>query len=859
MTTLRLYDNDGNWIDVDVEQSQPVKINREFDKIETLKGSGDYTQDFELPFTDKLANFFGFIPNVNTQGWFNPKKKITSEIISNSIPLIRGFVQILARKVTRNNIRISVRFTGQVPELIKALGEKRMKDISTLDDLNYELVDDSWSDPNANTILTICDRIGFCGVNGEANQPVLDDNYPCYIGQMTPAVKASYLFTRCVQEAGFTFDTDAIDAMLEDVYVPFISERSLITDQRYENVFFNLGLTTDLTGCVTGTTYTPSLTEFADNGTNVASGVFTAPFYGTYTFRIWGTVTRTGTSTNYSLAKLQLLKNGTTYVGSEVIFPFDLTPPFVSPPTQNRTKIVTVTLNAGDTLSLKFLETSGNSTTGSYTYTVLSDANNSSTTGTGWQLESIGNALFGADVFTVMSLNAPDIKQADFVNGIIRMFKLAVVPDNIIYNRLIIQPMVDYIGSGDTIDWTPRMDTSQLIQIETAQEIQPKNFEITYKADGDAGNEYYTKNFNRTFGRYRITNELIEDAEVSDFSVDDQRIELPFGATPCDEIVGTNIITAKFLNTGGDFVLPTCRLVYKSGTANVRTITETFTLVTRSVYTVSNYSDAIPNLGTLDLNFGIEQPLHTIDAQPFQTIWYKYWAKYYREIYSKDTAILTANFNLDTTEVGNLTFSDKIWIENDVIGSGYWRLLNIYDFDPEGSKTTRCRLMKVLNLGIDCEAIPEERLNNGQITFTQGGETTDGNLKCCVKYGYVWNEAQEKCFVRKAITSQTSLTQNFIDINEGRARTVYVSSDYYVQPQDEVINVDSTGGQVKIYLPSGQAILNKTIIVAHHEGSNQVKVYPYDGEKIQDKPDLNVGNKGELLVITANENGYNAK
>ena len=75
MTTLRLYNNEGRYIDADVEQSQPVKVNREFDRIETLKGGSDYTQNFELPFTDKLANFLGFIPNVNTVGWFNPKKK----------------------------------------------------------------------------------------------------------------------------------------------------------------------------------------------------------------------------------------------------------------------------------------------------------------------------------------------------------------------------------------------------------------------------------------------------------------------------------------------------------------------------------------------------------------------------------------------------------------------------------------------------------------------------------------------------------------------------------------------------------------------------------------------------------------
>lgn len=845
MTTLRLYNNEGRYIDADVEQSQPVKVNREFDRIETLKASGDYTQDFELPFTDKLANFLGFIPNVNTVGWFNPKKKIVAEIVSDSIPLIRGYIQILSRTVKGNDIRISVRFTGQVPELMRALGEKRLRDISTLSTLNYELVDASWSDPNANTILTICDRINFGGQFGEGAQAIQDTNYPCYIGQMTPAVKVSYLFNRIINEAGFAFDTSFMDAALNNVYMPFISEKNPVTTARYETLYFQLGLTADVTGITDD--IIPTLSEFADNGSNVASGIFTAPYYGQYTFRVWSTITRTAGS-GVSSMRADLIVNGAAF--GVPAFPMN----FSGNQTKNKSAVVTITLNAGDTVQMKLIETSG-----SATYTIEGNSDNDYQLGTGWQLEAVSQVLVGSDVFVDMALNCPDMKQTDFINGIIRAFKCAVVPDEVIPNRLIIRPMVDYIGSGDTIEWTSRLDTSQAILIETAQEIQPKTFEITYKADGDAQNEYYTKNFNRTFGRYRITEDVIEADEVSDFSVDDQRIELPFGATPCDEINGTTIIAPKFTNTSGEFVLPSPRLLYVSGTAQVQTVTEVFAQVERTVYTLSNYSDTVPDVATLDLNFGIEEPLHNILAYPYQTMWFRFWARYYREIYSKDTAILTASFALDTTEVANLSFADKIWIEHETIGAGYWRLLNVYDFDPEGNRTTRCRLIRLLDLGLDCEAIPNERLSNGQITFTQDGETTDGTFKCCVKYGYLWNTDESKCYVRRGLTGQTSFTQNFIDVEEQRARTVYVSSNYTVQPEDAVINVDSTAGAVDIQLPLSQAMINRTVIVAHHEGNGTVTVRPYKSQKLQDKADVNVGGKGSILILTANENGFNAK
>jgi hypothetical protein len=828
--------------------SEAIKINKVFEKIETLKNASSFTQLFKLPYTDTLATFLGAIYNVNSVGWFDHRKKVNAEIIKDSIPIVRGYVQVKREIILRDMVDIEMLFIGEIPDLQRNIGEKKLKDLTALPDLDYTLSDTNWSDPNANTILSLCDKYGF-GVNHDvSNFAIQDENYPTYIGLMTPAVKALWILDQIISDAGFSYDNNYMEDALEDVFVPFISGKDLKTDFTYENTYFNLGLTSNLTGINTDNNLT-SIVEFGDGGGNVSSGVFTAPAYGTYTIRYWAKLRRTSGSGNTSVRFV--IYNTTT--GQSSIFAIN--PIVISSNNRDtyRSEQRQINLNAGDTIRLRFEEISG-----SGTYTIYGDANNDQQNGTGWQLDAVSNPILGSGVTVLMNQNAPDMRQIDFLNGIVTAFKCAIVPDDVIPNRILIRPIVQYIGSGDTVDYTAKLDTSQAIEVLPNTDIQKRVFKLTYKADGDSANKIYIDGNNRTFGEYKITGDLLGD-DVNDFATDEETITLPFGATPCNYITGSPIITATFLNDNKEFMLPTCRLLFKAGSVVVNTPNNSFTPTTKTVYTLSNYSVPIPDVDSLDLSFGIETPIHAVLAQPYQTMWFRFWARYYRELFSRESRTIEAFFDVDVYDVTNLSFNDKIYIENDMLGAAYWRLLSVVDFDPEGDKTTKLRLARIVDLGLDCDFIPLNRvLLTGQILFTDGiTGALNGNKKCCEKYGHTWNETEGKCFrTQRPRRPLNDFEDNFQQTDLNFSRTVFVTTDYVAHPYDAVINVDSGSTSRTISLPSTRGVRNRQVVVSHHTGNGSVVVEGFNGEKVEDKANVSVGNKGKSLTFTRTENGW---
>ena len=98
--------------------------------------------------------------------------------------------------------------------------------------------------------------------------------------------------------------------------------------------------------------------------------------------------------------------------------------------------------------------------------------------------------------------NAPDVKQIDFVSDLIKMHNLAVIPDMAIENKLKLEPMQTYIGSGDTLDWTKKLDTSKDIVIKGTDDLRKSKLTFTYSA----GQDTYSKLFvdqGRVYGDYK--------------------------------------------------------------------------------------------------------------------------------------------------------------------------------------------------------------------------------------------------------------------------------------------------------------------------------------------------------------------
>lgn len=96
-----------------------------------------------------------------------------------------------------------------------------------------------------------------------------------------------------------------------------------------------------------------------------------------------------------------------------------------------------------------------------------------------------------------------DYKQIDFITSINRYFNLVVVPDPDYPNRLIIEPIIDYIGKGQVLDWTTKIDRSQPITIVPTTTLINGTLNYEFKLDQDWANQNFQKASNRIFGTER--------------------------------------------------------------------------------------------------------------------------------------------------------------------------------------------------------------------------------------------------------------------------------------------------------------------------------------------------------------------
>ena len=94
-----------------------------------------------------------------------------------------------------------------------------------------------------------------------------------------------------------------------------------------------------------------------------------------------------------------------------------------------------------------------------------------------------------------------DQKQIDFIQNINRTFNLVVVEHPTKTKTLIIEPMIDYIGKGELLDWTDKVDYDATQNIYPTTNLINGTIFASNKADKDYINTEYTKRTNKTFGQ----------------------------------------------------------------------------------------------------------------------------------------------------------------------------------------------------------------------------------------------------------------------------------------------------------------------------------------------------------------------
>jgi hypothetical protein len=94
-----------------------------------------------------------------------------------------------------------------------------------------------------------------------------------------------------------------------------------------------------------------------------------------------------------------------------------------------------------------------------------------------------------------------EIKQMDFIQNINKMFNLVVVEHPIKPNTLIVEPMIDYIGKGQVLDWTSKVDWDSSITLTPTSSIINGSIFLANKMDKDFINTQFNSRSNLIFGQ----------------------------------------------------------------------------------------------------------------------------------------------------------------------------------------------------------------------------------------------------------------------------------------------------------------------------------------------------------------------
>ena len=715
---------------LDLFENESISQNWKFQDLTNFTSQGAFSREFRVPYSLNNQQALGALFDVNvtagTENYFH--YKLPAEIRVDTLPIATGYVRV--RKVYKQQNRINeveLAFYAETPDLVRNIGEKKLSDIAALSTLDETVDYDNVTNPSAARIWTILDRGQLWSEGGEENtRPLTSSTSPVYASDLTPALSWWWLFENIISDAGFELAAGTLENILETYWMPWLNTQKLSTSSNLNSYNFQ-AYPTAQTGINNFFTTIPINTELFDNNNdfNTATYTYTASAGGIHTFR--AIVEFTNLLPNPVDVIIALSINGSTAFNE--MWLGDI----------NNGSIIDTTLSrplvAGDTVQLQVLQ--GALPSNAFVFVEPGDGTTNSTFFT---LEST-DLFYGQTMF--YQLNAPDMKQIDLVTDVIKMHNCAIVPDRTIANKIYIVPQNSYLGSGDTLDWTPKLDISKDIVLSSTTDLQKAKFQFTYTAGEELTAKPY-RNVNRIYGDYEAVGYTVNpNTAPSDFAIGDQKIQLVTRSTPSGVLNGSGYVIPLFYNDSLEFVAPGPRCLFEAGTVNIKLFNDsTLTVVTEPIPVLNNYSQVNANIDDEDLNWAPEVPPHAIIANPYNNLFNKYWRSYMNALYSPEGRIMEASFALDLKDILTFKFSDKVWIQD-----SYWRILEITDYKVGNYESTKVKLLKIVEESEDCSGTPASISVNGEVNFEDAnGDPIEATQDCCLRYGYDWDETAGVCW-----------------------------------------------------------------------------------------------------------------
>lgn len=713
--------------DVELYEDAPVNLRFQYSDVEQIQNPlGSYSQTFRVPLTRLNRSIFGNLDEAALVPTLNLHERLAADLYNDGTPIVTGFLQVKAIYQTKEHYgELELVFFSGALDLKAELEGLYLSDL----DLDAENVDVEF-DPILLSGGTTNVKFGYVdrGQNFQSpGVPFATEDDPLRISEMTPFIKARRVLEQIIEEAGFTYESTYLNDISQDfgnIYLPLLPGTRTMEGERDTAEFVKVAAPSNQTitpsgiGTITTTiNLSESATGGADPGSNWsnADDRYTVPENGLYRVRLELVYDTAGSTVSSDFASINLEVFGTS-VGQS--FPFDYS-------TTNQVVEMDVFLLANQTIRARiFVGVSGLQINVKGT----NDFNDTACT-----TLSVEQLALAGGYEMVVSRNVPKMLQFDFLSGLQRMFNLVFIQDRLRPDHLIIDTFENYAYSGTLEDWTQKVDYSKDLRIMSTADIQGAAYEFKYRAGNDFVNKAIQDQLDRTYGRYRLV------APDNDFSTGETIVESTFAPYVVSYIPGTSYAIHRSIDASGNIIQdPAPMLAYIDslggspyGITYVLDETNTLRGVTGASRFFSMYSTKIASVDSTTLMYGQELPLYQIDVPPWNTLYWRFWAQYVKELYSSDARIIECTIRFTDYDMARFEFSNTIFIKDTE-----YRLLSI-DFDAANPSTAKVRLIKRLTDIELCADTPTGINSLDYITFNNSASDF-GSQECCELYGYEW-------------------------------------------------------------------------------------------------------------------------
>ena len=568
MLRIRTQINSQN-IFLDLYKNEPVLLSLSFAELQDVtKKNSNFSKAFSLPgskINNQIFNFFYDLKSIPTT--FDPHSKFNATLLWDGYEIMVGYIRLNGVTISNGEIIYQVTFYNQVGDLMANIGDKFLYDLN-LSCLSHPYSEDvvlqSQVDPNLFPLTGSTDysyqngktmwglyNIGYqySGTNtttvqseitplvqfsptfsGTVYNPVRGNfdfsGTPVRDYYFKPSIQIKELYQQIVNQAGYKLQSDFFDtAYFKRFYLPlkFVDEtiysrNAIPACYTFTNDFI------DVTGGGGTASVDPTQgVECNSLGWNATFNTLTIPSgnTGIYTFNFNFILQEDtlcdpdtyGDNNNITF----YLFDGTSIIPLYSTVYCDSTPQQVS---------FVQRINITGNTNLQFYFQGLNINVSNYTQSIVNGP------------RFIPN---GANIDYNIEFPPNDYKQLDFITSINKMFNLIVVPNPDLPNNLIIEPIVDYIGTGEILDWTTKVDFNQNQSLYPTSALLNGTLEYEFKLDQDYANQDFKGQTNRIFGTDKFQLGLQYKDQTTKF-------DFIFGS-PIDITIDNSVVSFLTLNS----------------------------------------------------------------------------------------------------------------------------------------------------------------------------------------------------------------------------------------------------------------------------------------------------------------------